>query len=119
MQANLKELPARCAPIADRLKKVLELIIERYQPEKIILFGSYAYGTPRRDSDVDLLVIKESEANQHERALAVRRSFAEAQNGVSFSVLARTAAELNERLCLRDPFFAEITNKGVVVYETT
>ena len=117
MQANLPALPAHCAPIAERLTKVLELIVERYQPQRILLFGSYAYGTPRRDSDVDLLIVKRSDADPHQRALAVRRSFAEARHGVSFSILVRTPDELDERLRLRDPFFAEIVNKGVLLYE--
>ncbi len=116
MQANFRELPARCAPIAERLRKVLELIVERYQPEKIILFGSYAYGTPHRDSDVDLLIVKQSEASRYERGLAVRRSFAEAREGISFSPLVRTPGELEERLRLRDPFIGEIINTGVVLY---
>jgi predicted nucleotidyltransferase len=119
MQAKLHALPVSCAPIAERLTKVLELIVERYEPEQIILFGSYAYGTPRRDSDVDLLIVKEADADPHQRALAVRRCFAEARNGVSFSILVRTPGELAERLRLRDPFFAEIVNKGVVLHETT
>jgi predicted nucleotidyltransferase len=43
--------------IADQLEPYLELLVERFQPEQVVLFGSYAYGHPDRDSDIDLLVV--------------------------------------------------------------
>lgn len=116
MPAKLQQLPATCAPIAERLEKVLQLIVERYQPEKIILFGSYAYGTPRRDSDVDLLIVKDTDADPHDRAIEVQRAFDEAQDGLSFTILVRTPRELQQRLDWHDPFIAKIVQKGLVLY---
>jgi predicted nucleotidyltransferase len=42
---------------AAQIRQVSDEIARRFQPERIILFGSYAYGTPTEDSDVDLLVV--------------------------------------------------------------
>ena len=44
------------------IKEITSILVEKYQPDNIILFGSYAYGTPTDDSDVDLLIINYSSA---------------------------------------------------------
>ena len=46
----------------EQIKSVVQTIVEGYEPIKIILFGSYAYGHPTRDSDLDLLIIKDGDA---------------------------------------------------------
>jgi predicted nucleotidyltransferase len=43
------------------IKDIVQKLITGYKPEKIILFGSPAYGAPREDSDIDLLIIKETD----------------------------------------------------------
>jgi predicted nucleotidyltransferase len=57
MQADFKQQAQR------DLQRLLEKLIANYQPEKVILFGSYAYGNPTRDSDLDLFTLKK----QHKR----------------------------------------------------
>ncbi|GAA4048495.1 nucleotidyltransferase domain-containing protein [Hymenobacter glaciei] len=55
-----------------QIQAVVQRIVEGYAPDRIILFGSYAYGTPTEDSDLDLLIIKEqAEAKRSERAIAI------------------------------------------------
>ena len=44
-----------------QIKEITKIIVKNFQPEKIILFGSYAYGIPTRESDLDLLIIKDSD----------------------------------------------------------
>ena len=44
----------------ESLKQIVDTIVDQYQPEKIMLFGSYAYGNPDSDSDIDLLIIKDT-----------------------------------------------------------
>ena len=57
----------------EQIQAVVRRIVEGYAPDKIILFGSYAYGEPTENSDLDLLIIKEkAEAKRAERAIAVR-----------------------------------------------
>ena len=52
-------------------RDVVKHIAEQFQPEKIILFGSYVYGKPRPESDVDLLVIMSTPLRNHEQAAQI------------------------------------------------
>ena len=54
------------------IKQIAKKIANKYKPEKIILFGSYAYGKPRKDSDIDLLIIKKTKARHIDRAVKIR-----------------------------------------------
>src|SRR2546423_15174783 len=54
------------------VRRFARQVAQRFDPDKIILFGSHAYGRPHRDSDVDLLVIKPT-GNQHDLAVKIRR----------------------------------------------
>ena len=49
-------------PLRD-IQKIIQQIVERFSPQKVILFGSYAYGKPTEDSDVDLLVVMQTNEN--------------------------------------------------------
>lgn len=55
------------------IKRIVERLVAGYAPEKIILFGSYAYGEPHADSDIDLLIIKATRQRFFERLDTVRR----------------------------------------------
>ena len=63
----------------EQIKQFCEQIVREFKPEKIILFGSYAYGTPTEDSDVDLMVVMPHEGHPAYKAIeidrAVRRQF--------------------------------------------
>src|SRR5438270_13204212 len=88
-------------------------IAERFQPDKIILFGSYAYGTPHEDSDVDLLVIKPT-WSQHSQAVQIRWALAAP---FPMDLIVRTPKEMKWRLDEGDSFLTEIVSKGKVLYE--
>lgn len=92
-------------------------IVEAFEPEKIILFGSYAYGRPEFHSDIDLLVV----TNRHRRKSVFERdrlvATAARPRGVAIDVIVRTPAEVAYRLKIGDPFFREVMNKGLVLYE--
>ena len=55
-----------------QIDQVIQTIVEEYQPEKIFLFGSYAYGEPTKESDLDLLIIKKSNDRFNQRSAEVR-----------------------------------------------
>ena len=55
------------------IEEIKDRIVNAVQPEKIILFGSYAYGTPAKDSDLDLLVIMPSFETMHKRIFRIRK----------------------------------------------
>jgi predicted nucleotidyltransferase len=88
-------------------------IAQRFNPRSIILFGSYAYGEPNADSDVDFLVLLPG-ARVHDRAIAIR-------NAIDFDfpvdLLVRSPEEFDRRINLGDGFLKEIRDKGKILYE--
>lgn len=93
-----------------------EKIKKEYGPEKIILFGSYAWGQPEKDSDVDLFIIKETNQKHRQRMLTVRRLLSEENSLVGMDILVYTPQEVSERLKIGDSFISKILNKGDVLY---
>jgi uncharacterized protein len=95
------------------IRKFAREVAERYKPDKIVLFGSYAYGTPNAGSDVDILVVMPCR-NQHDQSVRIRfeipRSFA-------MDLLVRTPTNLAWRLEEGESFHSEILTRGVVLYE--
>jgi uncharacterized protein len=95
------------------IRRFARRIAEKFDPDKIILFGSFAYGTPHEESDVDLLVVMPtySEIQQSIRiTLAFDREF-------PLDLIVRTPKRLNYWLAQGDSFLQEITSKGIVLYE--
>lgn len=104
--------------IRNTIKKIIRLLVEHYHPQKVILFGSYAYGTPVRDSDIDLLIIKgEDEKNRIERFVEVKRLIYNPKFKIPVSPLVLTKGELEERLNMGDDFIKEIISRGKLIYE--
>lgn len=101
--------------LKDIIHKVTEKIKKEYHPEKIILFGSYAYGKPTEDSDIDLLIIKESSKRRIDRFCEVMKILRDIK-GISIQPIVFTKDELNKRLKLEDDFIKEILEKGEVLY---
>jgi len=97
-----------------KIKKICQVIAEKFKPEKIILFGSFAWGRPTFDSDVDLLIIKKTKKDFIQSQMKIRRII----NGeLPVDILVKTPAELEKRLRLRDFFFEDVIKKGKVIYE--
>lgn len=102
--------------IQDTLQKIVQSLIESYQPQQIVLFGSLAYGAPDEDSDIDLLIIKETDESPLARRVRVRQLVADPERRVPFSPLVLTPEELAHRLTLGDHFYLEIMRRGKVLY---
>ncbi len=98
-----------------KIRAVVDKIVADFDPDKIILFGSYAYGKPTVDSDVDVLVVMES----HERPAARASRIIGALTGKTFpmDILVRTPKELEQRQDVGDFFFKEVVERGKVLYE--
>jgi predicted nucleotidyltransferase len=105
------------AHISRIISGLVARLIEMYQPERIILYGSYAYGSPDEESDIDLLIVKETKDRPIDRRIAVRRLVSDIRKKVPFSSLVVTPEELSNRLAIGDDFFIEITQRGKVLYE--
>lgn len=104
--------PSPHIPLA-AIRRFARKIAERFHPHKIILFGSYAYGTPHNESDVDLLVVMPAYdvVNMSIRiTLAFDREF-------SLDLIVRTPKQMERGLRDEDWFLREIVEKGKVVYE--
>lgn len=97
------------------LRAITKRIVENIHPEKIILFGSYAYGEPTLDSDIDLLVIMRNRKRSIKNAMTVDKLFSNRRFGMD--ILVRTPQELKARLERGDPFMQDITQKGKLLYE--
>lgn len=95
---------------------ITKKIRDSYRPKKIILFGSYAYGNPRKDSDIDLLIIKETKARHIDRAVKIREILKEENRFFAIEPLVYTPKEINERLGIEDDFIKTILEKGVILY---
>jgi predicted nucleotidyltransferase len=95
------------------IRRFARQVAERFQPDKIILFGSYAYGTPHADSDVDVLVIMPAR-NQIDQACRIDDAL---DPPFPLDLIVRTPNNLAWRLRERDSFHTEILTKGKVLYE--
>lgn len=98
----------------DQITELSERIVDEFHPHRIVLFGSYAWGNPNPDSDVDLLVIMPFEgkpvAKSVEMRLKVRPPF-------PVDLLVRTPEKIRERLAMGDTFIQDILEQGKVLYE--
>jgi len=102
-------------PVSETLPQAVARIVRELQPEKIILFGSYAYGAPTADSDVDLLIIMQTDRPDIERYLAVCRLLRPRPFPVD--ILVRTTAEIERELARGNFFIRDILSRGKVLYE--
>ena len=95
---------------------ILEKLLSGYSPEKVILFGSHAYGNPRSDSDIDLLIIKETSDRFIDRWVTVRHILSDPDRTVPLETLVLTPQEVSKRLGMGDQFLMEIMERGEVLY---
>jgi predicted nucleotidyltransferase len=90
-------------------------IVEQFQPDQIILFGSYAYGQPNQDSDVDLLVILPFEGLPVYKAIEIRKKL---RPTFSLDLIARTSKQIQQRLEMGDFFIQDILQRGRILHES-
>ena len=99
---------------AEQIAQLCEQIVREFRPQKIILFGSYAYGRPSPDSDVDLLVVMPFPGSSREQAAKIRGRI---DTPVALDLLVRTPEQIAERLTMDDFFMREIVEQGKILYE--
>jgi predicted nucleotidyltransferase len=95
------------------IRRFARRVAERFKPDKIILYGSYAYGTPHADSDVDILVVMPCR-NQIDQAIRIRW---EVPAPFPMDLIVRTPQNLGWRVAEKESFHTEIVTKGKVLYE--
>src|ERR1700682_5636900 len=94
------------------IRRFARRIAERFQPDKIILFGSYAYGKPHEESDVDLLVIMRTK-NAIDQSMRISLAF---ERLFSLDLIVRTPWQIERGLKDDNWFLREIIEKGKVLY---
>lgn len=112
--------PAQALSLSQRRKQirlVCDAIVHEFHPEKIVLFGSYAYGRPRPDSDVDLLVMMPFEGSPFRQAAVILGHVVRTVGVLPLDLLVRTPDQVRERLQIGDGFIREISERGKVMYE--
>jgi len=97
------------------IENVCRQIVREFRPEKVILFGSHAYGTPRPDSDVDLLVVLKGRRTGIHKAVEILESIDAA---FGLDLIVRTPEQIRKRIAWNDFFLKEVIEKGRVLYES-
>lgn len=97
------------------LQQITDRIVTNFDPEKVILFGSHAAGTATTDSDVDLLVIMESDQSPMQRAITLKRVCR--PRFVAMDMLVKTPGEVVTQLEQGNLFLQQILRQGRVLYE--
>ena len=98
------------------IQELTARIVQEFQPERVILFGSYAYGTPTSDSDVDLLVVLSHEGKGTRKAIEILNTI---NPKIPVDLLVRTPEQLDRRLAWNDFFLQEVVKKGRILYEAS
>jgi len=94
------------------IRSLANKIKEKFHPQKIILFGSYSYGMPRKGSDIDLFIIMDTDIPVREQAFLIRR---ELKASTPIDIIVRTPQQVEERIKLGDFFIKQIMQKGITL----
>lgn len=96
----------------DKIAEIVNIIASEYNPDKIILFGSYATGSPNEDSDLDLFVIKETYIPRPQRSVQVRKMIYGSM--IPIDLIVYTPKEIDESKNNKFSFVYEVLNSGKI-----
>ena len=99
------------------LEKILKIIVKYYKPEKVVLFGSYAYGHPNKNSDLDLLVVKDSNLPRYKRAREIRK-YLWGITDIPKDIIVYTQKEIDDLAEIKEAFITDILKNGIILYES-
>ena len=102
-----------------QIRRLCDTIAHEFHPDKIVLFGSYAYGQPHPDSDVDLLVVMPFEGSPFRQAAVILSHVVRTVGVLPMDLLVRTVEQVQERLHMGDSFMRDIIERGRVMYSST
>jgi predicted nucleotidyltransferase len=98
-----------------RINEISKKIVKEIAPEKIILFGSYANGTPTEDSDIDLIIVNKTTMPKNKRGIEIRRLFY--RQLIPLDIKVYTPQEFNHELSNRFSFLYSAMKNSIVLYE--
>ena len=96
------------------IRAFVKRVVDEFHPRRVILFGSYAYGKPTPDSDVDLLVVMPHDGPAAVQAAEIRKRV---RAGFPMDLVVRSPAEMDRRLAMDDFFIREVVERGQPIYE--
>ena len=102
--------------IANKLRPYLSVLVEKFHPQQVILFGSYAYGKPDHDSDVDLLVVMEMTIPPLQEAIAIRKAWRAARRAgesLPFDMVLESPEGHETRVQEANGFYDTISSRGL------
>jgi len=97
----------------DRIRAISERLKKEYHAERVILFGSYAQGKARVDSDVDILVIAPTKERFYERMATVKHLIRDVRKGLPVAPIVLTRQEIERRIEIKDQFINQILGEGI------
>lgn len=100
--------------LREDIQNFTNALVERYAPEKVILFGSHAAGTATQDSDVDLLVIMQYQGKASAQALDIRRTL---KRSFPLDLIVQAPEETEWREKSGDPLIQQALRQGKMLYE--
>ena len=98
------------------VRGMVKVLRKHYRPQRIIMFGSLASGRWRKDSDIDLLIVKRTSVPFYQRMAEVRALVSDARQGFPFDPIILTPTEVRRRLARGDQFVAGVLAKGKVLH---
>ena len=119
---NYRTMTAVHVPTIDKRKRipqkaidqVVEQIVEKFKPRKIIIFGSYARGNPRPESDVDMLVVMDTKLKDVKQAIEICQQI---EYRFGLDLIVHTPNYLAKRVKMGDWFLRDVVKEGKVLYE--
>lgn len=96
------------------IRHLCNQIVEKFHPQKVILFGSYADGRPNYDSDIDLMVVMPYLGSELDKMAEVRLQL---DSTIPVDVLVKTPNQIKNRIALGDFFILDIVKNGKLLYE--
>lgn len=100
----------------EQINEIADRIVEKFKPQKIILFGSYANGTPTDESDLDLMIIKDSDLASRQQNRTVRKILADLR--VPVDVIVKTPDEFQTYKDIIGTIIYPANKFGKVIYES-
>lgn len=100
----------------EQINEIADRIVEKFKPQKIILFGSYANGTPTDESDLDLMIIKDSDLASRQQNRTVRKILSDL--GVPVDVIVKTPDEFQTYKDIIGTIIYPANKFGKVIYES-
>ena len=98
------------------IRRLADTIVREYRPERVVLFGSYASGTAREDSDIDLLVVMQFRGNRVRKAVEI---LGKLETRAAVDLVVRTPEDVRRRVRLNDFMLKSILDQGKVLHEST